>query len=338
MPEQLPGLMGRIGLALGMIGLWVAALLAIYRQALTAQNAVNLLYRSLQALGRLPARLDQGLRDRMRRLFFRPRGAVLPAEVRKELERVMLAREHALEEDGGVMIVPNEYEVELHPDVYQRHYREAEKELASQWSRWLVDLLATSNHRYGEKRYRFWGPVGVKIREAADLAEHQVRVQGRINAGTEPAPGQVVGAAVPAPPARPQPARPAATALLPSPVAGCLELLPGGRRWSLRSGTSTMGRSEDNDIHLDMAHVQRKRLISGRHAYLRCERDRCYLFDGTPDGRRSTNGTFVNGRPVAAGGHELRDGDVVVLASLDPDNPRPDTPGVVALMFHGRCP
>lgn len=313
---------------------------------MTLQNMVHFVNRAFRNLADLPARVDQGLRDRMRRLFFRPRGAVLPAEVRKELERVLLARENAFEEAPGVKIVPNEYVVELHPSIYGRHYQPSERELAEGWQRWLVELLDTTNNRYGDRLYRFWGPVQVAIQAAADLHPDQVRVQGRINAGTGsyvPAPRGK--APVPAPSrdarggaaaAHPQPA--AATSLLPDSATGCLELLPAGRQWRLRPGTTVLGRSESADVYLDMPHVQEKRLISGHHATIRCTGGQCRLFDGTPDGHRSANGTYVNGRRIPPEGHDLRHGDVIVLAALDPNNPRPDLPGVAGLLFLAGCP
>jgi hypothetical protein len=345
----LPGLWGRLGLVLGVLALTAAALVSIYRQTMAIQNVVHFLNRTLHNLADLPARVDQGLRDRMRRLFFRPRGAVLPAEIRKELERVMLARENTFEEDPGVKIVPNEYVVELAAGIYQRHYQPVEKELLEGWRRWLVELLDTTNNRYGDRRYRFWGPVQLTIQAAGDLHPDQVRVQGRINAGTGPyvpAPRGKMPAPAPrprqalAPAAAPvQPPQPTpVTALMPASAAGCLELLPAGRQWRLRRGTTLLGRSESADVCLDMPHVQEKRLISGHHATIRCTDGQCRLFDGSPGGQRSMNGTYVNGRRVPPEGHDLRDGDVIVLAALDPDNPRPDLPGVAGFMFRAGCP
>jgi pSer/pThr/pTyr-binding forkhead associated (FHA) protein len=349
MLEGLPGFLGRLGLVLGALALSATALVSLYRQAMAVQNVVHIFNRVLRNLADLPARLDQGMRDRMRRLFFRPRGAVLPAEVRKELERVMLARENTFEEDPGAKIVPNEYVVELHDGIYQRHYQPEEKEIVEGWQRWLVELLDTTNNRYGDRRYRFWGPVQVTLQAAGDLHPDQVRVQGRINAGTGPyVPPPRARAAAPAPRAPQAQAAPddqappaqtaAVTALLPASAAGCLELLPAGPQWRLRRGTTVLGRSESADVYLDMPHVQEKRLISGHHATIRCSDGRCRLFDGSPGGQRSVNGTYVNGRRVPPEGHELLDGDVIVLAAVDPDNPRPDLPGVVGLIFHAGCP
>jgi hypothetical protein len=340
----LPALWGKLGLVLGALALAAAALVPINRQAMAIQDIVHFLNRALHNLADLPARVDQGLRDRMRRLFFRPRGTVLPAEVRKELERVMLARENTFEEDPGVKIVPNDFVVELHSGIYQRHYQPVEKELVEGWRRWLVDLLDTTNNRYGDRRYRFWGPVQLKIQAAGDLHPDQVRVQGRINAGVGPYVPPPRGP-VPVPPAPRAPSVAAAppqptsvTALLPASAAGCLELLPAGRQWRLRRGTTVLGRSAGADVYLDMPHIQEKRLISGQHATIRCTDGQCRLFDGTPGGPRSMNGTYVNSRRVPPEGHDLQDGDIIVLAAVDPDNPRPDLPGVAGFMFRAGCP
>jgi hypothetical protein len=59
---------------------------------MTIMSVVRFLTHAFYDLADLPGRVDRALRGRIRNLFFRPRGAILPAEVRKELERVMLAR------------------------------------------------------------------------------------------------------------------------------------------------------------------------------------------------------------------------------------------------------
>jgi len=117
----------------------------------------------------------------------------------------------------------------------------------------------------------------------------------------------------------------------------CLELVSGGKRWQLHRGTVTIGREEANDVYLDMEEIQERRLVSGRHAYLRCDEQECWLFDGSPDGKASINGTYVNARPVPSTGRLLADGDAILLAALDPHNPRPDMPGAVTLRFRLEC-
>ena len=79
--------------------------------------------------------------------------------------------------------------------------------------------------------------------------------------------------------------------------------------------------------------MQEKRLVSSQHAYLQCQAGRYLLFDGAPNGKPSTNGTYVNGQRVPASGYLLQQGDLILLAAIKPAEPRPDTPGVVTLRF-----
>ncbi len=90
-------------------------------------------------------------------------------------------------------------------------------------------------------------------------------------------------------------------------------------------------------MFLDQPRVQELRLVSGQHAYLHCLPEACRLFDGSPNGQRSINGTFVNKLPVPANGQLLHDGDIVILAAVRPQFPSLDTPGVVGLRFRARC-
>lgn len=61
-----------------------------------------------------------------------------------------------------------------------------------------------------------------------------------------------------------------------------------GRRYPLRAGVTTIGRSGDNDVVLDAPS------ISTHHAEIRYENDRFVVYD-----KDSTNGTFVNGRRIS---------------------------------------
>jgi pSer/pThr/pTyr-binding forkhead associated (FHA) protein len=110
-------------------------------------------------------------------------------------------------------------------------------------------------------------------------------------------------------------------------------MVPTGQRWALYLGINTIGRSEVCQVYIDQPLVQEKRLISGQHAYIVMERDACVLYDGSPDGKPSANGTFVNLRKVPPGGYRLKNGDSILLASIDPIYPRSDTPGVASFYF-----
>jgi pSer/pThr/pTyr-binding forkhead associated (FHA) protein len=117
----------------------------------------------------------------------------------------------------------------------------------------------------------------------------------------------------------------------------CLEVFPVGRRWQLHRGIVTMGRDPACNISLDSPEIKERRLISAQHAYIQCEDQRYTLHDGSPSGRASTNGTYLNSKPVPPGGLPLKDGDLILLAAVNPAEPRMDTPGVATLRFRESC-
>jgi len=236
-----------------------------------------------------------------------------PAEVSDLLCETLLARENVLEDAHYNKTVPNQFVVELAPELYARHYAPLRPVIEQQWRDRLLNHLATANSRQGRREYRFAGQVSVEIRPAADLEPGQLRILSRWQAEPSEAP----------PPAM---------------LSACLELLPSGPYWQLRTGLITLGRDPACDIFLDLPRVQELRLVSSQHAYLQCAPDGCWLFDGSPSGLASVNGTFVNGQPVPPGGRLLQDGDLLILAAVRPQAPSLDTPGVVGLRFRARCP
>jgi hypothetical protein len=177
----------------------------------------------------------------------------------------------------------------------------------------LLEYLTTANGRMGRREYRFGGPVQIEIRPAQGLPPNRARVLNMIEPGVS---------------------KPSSSL---SELNACLVEAPSGKRWPLRPGTMTIGRDPGVDIHLDTPIVREKRLVSSRHATLRIENRQYRLYDGTPDGKRSLNGTYVNFLRVPPGGISLQNGDVIILASLNPEAPRNDTPGVVTLRFHLDC-
>jgi hypothetical protein len=275
-------------------------------------GAVRGFRKVLQDLGDLPGRVDAGLQEQIRQpLPLRRAEPIRPADINRELQEVMLARENLLEDANYGKIVPNDFIVELNAENYERHYRPIEADVCRQWQDKLLEALNTANSRRGRKEYRFTGPVRVRIQPVPNLPEDEVKIYSRVRAGSDR----------PGPSTRPS----------------CLELLPDGRTFPLRSGMITLGRDSVCDIFVDRPDVQEKRLVSSQHAYIVCERDACRLYDGSPEGRPSINGTYVNGQPVQPNGTILRDGDVVVLAALDRQNPRPDRPGVAGFVFRQNC-
>jgi hypothetical protein len=226
----------------------------------------------------------------------------------------MFAKENILEDVYYRKIVPNRYIVEVNEDNFERNYHTIQKQITQQWSQRLLDQLMTANTRLGRREYSFGGPVLVEIRPASDLAGSQVRIRFRVQAEE----AQETDDA--------QPAR------------ACLELSPGRQRWQLHRGTVTIGRYDICDIHLNMPEVQERRMISGQHAHIRSEPDGGFrLFDGSVAGKPSVNGTFVNYQRVPPGGHLLRNGDFIILAAPDAENPRPGVPGAVSFYFFEDC-
>jgi hypothetical protein len=235
-----------------------------------------------------------------------------PAELAENLAAIMLASENLLEDAEYNKIVPNQFIVEISQSHHARYFQPIEGEVLQQWQAQLLERLTTANNRQGRNEYRLAGPLHIEIRPVPDLSPVQARVLYRIQASESGA---------------------RAKAVLPA----CIKSLSGGRTWSLHPGIMTIGRAKECDIILDMPDINEKRLVSGRHAYLLCETDRYRIFDGSPDGKPSLNGTYVGYQPVEPDGHLLRDGDIIVLAAVDRHHPRTDTPGIVALRFVLDC-
>lgn len=233
-------------------------------------------------------------------------GPIRPAEVSEGLCAAVLARENVLEDVNYLKVSPNHFIVEIHPQNYTRNYQPIEGRILQQWRDRLIAHLATTNSRQGRQEYRFGGGLQLTIRPVPDLKPDQARILCRV-----------------------QPDEPGETPLLPA----RLELLDGSRSWVLRPGVMTIGREAHCDIALDFPAVQEKRLVSAQHAYLQCRAGRYLLFDGAPNGKPSTNGTYVNSQRVPQGGYLLQPDDLILLAAIKPGEPRLDTPGVAALRF-----
>jgi hypothetical protein len=305
---------------------------------------------------------DLGLPDLSRLPFLNQ--PIRPADIGGVLRDVMLARENMLEDVNYRKVVPNRFVVEVSQENYARQFRPIEGQVLQQWRDRLLEELVTANNRQGRKEFRFGGRLRLEVRPAGNLRDSEARVLSRVepdSARSDPGRGAPARPAGPgtlvappgAPVSPPQQARPRVAppmhpvtnprppeqrAIPPDPAQGApagafLELVPTGQRWALREGINTIGRSETCQIHLDMPGVQEKRLVSGQHAYIQIERGQSLLFDGSPDGRPSANGTYVNLRRVPPGGYRLQNGDAIVLAAADPLYPRSDTPGVATFYF-----
>lgn len=240
-------------------------------------------------------------------------GAIRPAEVSEGMSEEMLRRENWLEDVHYNKVVPNRYIVELNPDNFARNYQPILSSIIQQWSDKLLEDLMTANSRQGRREYRLGGRIMIQIRPAANLKDNEARILSRIQADA----GQGIGQG---------PAEKDSSVAI-------LENVPDGRQWGLKSGTTTLGRDASCDIVFNTPQVLDKRLVSKQHAYIRCEPGRCFLYDGSTGGKPSANGTYLNGRPVNANGQLLQTGDTIILAALDPRQPRTDIPGVVVLRY-----
>ncbi len=238
-----------------------------------------------------------------------------PADVGEELCAAMLARESIIEDANYQKIAPNQFVIEIGMENYARNFHLLESQILQQWNEKLLVYLLTANSRQGRQEYRFAGPLKIEIHPVADLGIDQVRIYSRVQVSGESAPQTSSPITLPA----------------------CLEILPGGRRLTLRPGIVTMGRDSGCDIYLDAPVIQQKKLVSSQHAYLSCKADSYTLFDGAPNGKPSLNGTFVNLKRLKPGGIRLKDGDYILLAALDANRPSADTPGVASLRFHQEC-
>lgn len=235
---------------------------------------------------------------------------IRPADIIQKLRDIMFQKQNLIEDANYHKIVPNHYLIELSQENYTRNYQPIEARVIQQWREKLLEYLTTANSRQGRREYSFAGPVQVEIRPAPDLNPMQARILSAFDASSKSE-------------------QAAAADILPA----SLEMIPSGRIWKLHRGVVTIGRESENEIYLDIPLVQDKRLVSGQHAYIRCDRGQYRLFDGSQSGKPSVNGTYVNNRRIPVDGIPLQDGDRILLAALDPQNPIPDTPGVVVLRF-----
>lgn len=272
--------------------------------------------RGSRGVSKLPGQVYNGLKEGLVGIIFpdhaRP---IRPPQITKKLKNAMLAPENSLEDVHHRKIVPNLYVVELNQHNYKRYYQPIESELREQWQKKLKEHLSTTNSRLRRNEYVCLGAIKVQLKPVNDLPENQANIICEIVKRDEAVGASQIGQLSQA---------------LPS---ACLELKTNGRQWPLHDGIVTIGRDEECNIYMDMPIVQEKCLISGQHAYIRYTNNSFHLFDGSRQRRPSTNGTFVNCQRILQDGHRLQDGDTIILAALDPNNPLPDTPGVVELLF-----
>src|SRR5918995_257101 len=146
---------------------------------------------------------------------------VQPAEIGRRLERAML--------DGrvtsvGTSLVPNLYEVRLHPEDAAA-FAGWDEALSREMETWLAELAFA-------RGLSTVGPIRVRLVEDAGVGRRSVRADGSFAGGAPSAATR----------RRPEPARPQPLRLLPT--------APGVPHLALRSSPVTVGRADDNDLVL----------------------------------------------------------------------------------------
>ena len=218
--------------------------------------------------------------------FFR--SPIQPAEIGRKLERAM--------EDGrlvsvGSTLVPNDYQVEMHPQDMLA-FADFVLPLSRQMEQWLGDEIA-------ERGYQTLGRVRVRITGNEAAPRRSINVTARVTEGDGPSAAdedriqrtevyRVIRES---------------TGVQPR----VLRVLNGAgqdREFTIRRATTTIGRALDNDLVLESTDVSR------HHARIEYRDGRYQIAD-----LGSTNGTKVNGRPVH-GSASLSDGDEIEFGSL----------------------
>jgi FHA domain len=240
--------------------------------------------------------------------FLWAKDPIRPADLSHKLRDIMLARENLIEDANYHKVVPNRFVIEINEENFAKNYQPIQKQVIGQWREKLLEDLEMANARQGRREYNYAGRVELQIRPGPNLAPNQARIYCQVSWMSENGPPEY---------------------LLPAGV----ELIPAGKRWRLHRGIVTIGREPGNDITLEGVEVQERRLVSAKHAFIECDEKSYVLRDGSPAGHPSTNGTYVNSIRVGPDGARLVEGDLILLAAIRPDDPRPDTPGVAVLRF-----
>jgi hypothetical protein len=217
---------------------------------------------------------------------------VQPVEIAKRLTRAL---ENERQVGVGRAIAPNRFTVRLNTDDFAR-FAPAQSAL----ERELADYL---QHAAAERQLSFLVPPSVRLEASSSTGRHQMGVSAEF-------------ADAPKPPPAPEPVSAEHTqrfqAVAPPPPrtvssTECALALPGGPTVPLRKDHVTVGRALDNDVVVEDSRVSRY------HAELRRLPSGWTIRD-----RRSTNGSFLNGRPIQpTEPSPLALGDVVSLGGVE---------------------
>lgn len=233
----------------------------------------------MSALSRFEAFMENIVEGSVARLF---RSPVQPAEIAKRLERAMESNQTV---SVRRILVPNYYRAFLNPQDFET-FKPIRVEVEREMATYLAELAQERGFSMVEHpRVELVADSGVPRRTIQVVAETQAAPVASQAGDTQVIPAQAAVA-------------PAARARLLLTTSSGTHVIP------LDSTLMTIGRGLNNDIILEDTRVSRN------HAQLRYRSRRFWLTD-----LGSTNGTFVNGEPVAE--RALRDGDVVSLGGLE---------------------
>ena len=210
--------------------------------------------------------------------------SIQPAEIGKKLERAMLSQQRV---SMGTTIVPNLYVVGLHPKDFAQ-FADYSSGLSRQMEAWLAQVATQRNLSVVDR-------IRVSIGEDPSAKRRNPVVAATISDNPGPPPAN----------RQPRPAAPAqATSAFrveppTSKLSASLRSIDGpqrGRTFIVPPGSTSVGRSPENDIVLDSPDVSRK------HARIECSGSGIRVYD-----LNSTNGTRVNGDAIRVS--DLNNGD-----------------------------
>lgn len=255
-------------------------------------------------LRRVESRLQRGVEGAFGRAF---KSRIQPVELAAKLVKEM--ESHATRSLARTY-VPNRFTIFLGTED-RAEYRPYEAGLAEEFESHLLQYV----RRQG---YHMTGPPRVSFTSDPDLRRGQFGILAEMApastaadgppAAVAPANARSTAAVVPGAPVCPAGQE---TASIPSEVAAdrglarqALLLRHGAYAREFQHGRVVVGRGKDADFRLDDPNVSR------RHAVLYWEGGQVFVKD-----LGSTNGTYVNGRPVTSA--PVRDGDVLTVGGCD---------------------
>jgi pSer/pThr/pTyr-binding forkhead associated (FHA) protein len=240
--------------------------------------------RDVNILDRFEQSFERLVEGSIGRVF---RSSLQPAEIGRKLERAMIDKQVV---SVGSILVPNEYQVSLHPDDMAA-FADFKASLCREMENWLTNVA-------GERNFTMIDRPRVQISSSDKVPRRAIHVTSTIS-------DRVGHAASPTSPAQRTEiyrfARPHA-AVAPNIRLRIVAGPDQGRDYPVGFGVTTIGRAPDNDLVLDSHNVSR------RHARIEHSPGEVRVID-----LQSTNGTSVNGARVTE--QVVRPGDQITFGT-----------------------